>query len=221
MPTHRLLLEVSLKVADNEARSALEAIRVKMGLSADVRDLSREEVWELEVDADDPAPLVDLQVPNLVGSGPRTVFRSGELVFNSREDQIVIDKLVISHSQGGNVASRSLGHIEMLAVELDGGGVATSGDYQRYTMVGDRRYHHVLDPSTGYPARGVMSVTVVAETAMDADALATAIFVMGPEHGMWLVEELPAVEAMMITGGDEIDEIMASSGLRGRFHAAE
>lgn len=51
--THRLTLEVSLKVTDNEARSALEAIRVKMGLSAHVRDLAREELWELEVDAPD------------------------------------------------------------------------------------------------------------------------------------------------------------------------
>lgn len=53
MPTHRLTLEISLKVADNEARSALEAIRVKMGLSTHVRDLKREELWELEVDAAD------------------------------------------------------------------------------------------------------------------------------------------------------------------------
>lgn len=106
-------------------------------------------------------------------------------------------------------------------LSLDGGGVATSGDYQRYVMVEDRRYHHVLDPATGYPARGVVSVTVTARTAMDADALATAVFVMGPEHGMRLVEELPAVEAVIITGDDGIGEIMASSGLRGRLHASE
>lgn len=53
MPTQRLRLEVALKIADNEARSALEAIRVKMGLSALVRDLRREEVWELVLDAAD------------------------------------------------------------------------------------------------------------------------------------------------------------------------
>jgi phosphoribosylformylglycinamidine (FGAM) synthase PurS component len=53
MPTHRLRLEVALKIADNEARSALEAIRMKMGLGALVRDLAREEVWELAVDASD------------------------------------------------------------------------------------------------------------------------------------------------------------------------
>jgi len=52
--THRLVLNVSLKVPDNEARSALEAIRAKMGLSAVVLDLAREEVWELDVDAPGP-----------------------------------------------------------------------------------------------------------------------------------------------------------------------
>ena len=53
MSTHRLRLGVSLRVTDNEARSALEAIRVKMGLADHVRDLTREEVWELDVDAPD------------------------------------------------------------------------------------------------------------------------------------------------------------------------
>jgi thiamine biosynthesis lipoprotein len=126
------------------------------------------------------------------------------------------------HADGWRVGikhPRADGLIGVLSI--DGGGVATSGDYQRYTMVGDRRYHHVLDPATGYPAPGVMSVTVVAETAMDADALATAVFVMGPERGVLLVEELPAVEAVIITGDDTVGEIVASSGLSGRFHAAE
>jgi phosphoribosylformylglycinamidine (FGAM) synthase PurS component len=53
MATHRLTLEVALKVTDNEARSALEAIRIKMGHAARVRDLAREEVWELDVEAPD------------------------------------------------------------------------------------------------------------------------------------------------------------------------
>ncbi|MFH1864261.1 MAG: FAD:protein FMN transferase, partial [Candidatus Eisenbacteria bacterium] len=73
-------------------------------------------------------------------------------------------------------------------VVLDGGSVATSGDYQRFAMVDGVRYHHIFDPSTGYPARGVMSVTVAPELAVDAAALATAVFVLGPEDGMELIE---------------------------------
>ena len=59
--------------------------------------------------------------------------------------------------------------------------VATSGDYERYFIRDGIRYHHILDPATGYPARKSVSVTVWTETAMDADALATTIFVLGPE----------------------------------------
>jgi thiamine biosynthesis lipoprotein len=101
---------------------------------------------------------------------------------------------------------------------LDGGSVATSGDYQHYAIVDGVRYHHLLDPSTGYPARGVMSVTVAADHAITADALATAIFVMGAEKGMAFVERTPGVEALIVTGdGDDEGEILLSSGLEGRF----
>ena len=77
--------------------------------------------------------------------------------------------------------------------------VATSGDYQKYFIKENTRYHHILDPANGMPARGVISATIVAKTVMDADALATAVFVMGPEKGMALIESLDGVEGMMIT----------------------
>jgi len=102
-------------------------------------------------------------------------------------------------------------------VTVDGGSVATSGDYQRYVMIDGKRYHHILDPSTGYPARGVVSVTITSANAADADALATAVFVMGAERGMRLVEGLPGVEAVIVTGGEELGDVIVSSGLKERF----
>ena len=103
-------------------------------------------------------------------------------------------------------------------VRLDGGSVATSGDYQRYALVDGVRFHHILDPATGYPARGVMSVTVATEFAVDADALATAVFVLGPDEGMALIESTPGAEALLIAGdGDSIGGILVSSGLKERF----
>lgn len=108
----------------------------------------------------------------------------------------------------------------MGVVVVDGGSIATSGDYQNFFLMDGVRYHHILDPSTGYPARGIMSVTVAAELAVDADALATAVFVLGPEDGMALIEGIPGAEALLIAGeGDSPGDVLLSSGLAGRFEA--
>lgn len=76
--------------------------------------------------------------------------------------------------------------------------VATSGDYQRFFWEGGRRYHHIVDPHTGYPAWGTVSATVWARTCLDADILSTALFVLGPEEGIRLAEGLPDVEGLVI-----------------------
>jgi thiamine biosynthesis lipoprotein len=76
--------------------------------------------------------------------------------------------------------------------------VVTSGDYERYFEQEGRRYHHLFDPRTGYPATASRSVTVVAPSAMLADALATAVFVLGPEQGMSLLQLYPEVEALVV-----------------------
>jgi thiamine biosynthesis lipoprotein len=91
--------------------------------------------------------------------------------------------------------------------------VATSGDYEQFFERDGVRYHHLLDPRDGRPARGCRSVTVLARSCARADALATAVFVLGPREGMDLVERLPDVECLIIDAdGDRHD----SSGL-GRY----
>ncbi|MDY0111152.1 MAG: FAD:protein FMN transferase [Candidatus Krumholzibacteria bacterium] len=88
--------------------------------------------------------------------------------------------------------------------------VATSGDYEQYFEQDGRRYHHLLDPRTGESARGCQSVTVLADNCALADALATAVFVLGPHEGMELIESLSGVECLIIdAGGNRHD----SSGL--------
>ena len=76
--------------------------------------------------------------------------------------------------------------------------VVTSGDYERYFEREGVRYHHILDPATGAPARGLISVTVIAPTAAEADGLATAAFVLGGEAGLRLLEERSRVEGLLI-----------------------
>lgn len=88
---------------------------------------------------------------------------------------------------------------EILAtLPIRDGAIATSGDYQRYFMKDGVRYHHILDPETGLPARGVRSFSVTASSAMEADALATAAFVMGIEKGMDFLKSTPGVGALAV-----------------------
>lgn len=83
--------------------------------------------------------------------------------------------------------------------------VVTSGGYERYFEQNGEYYHHILDPKTGYPAdSGLLSVTVIADSATLADALSTACFVLGVEDGMKLVSEFDGVDALFITEDYEV-----------------
>jgi thiamine biosynthesis lipoprotein len=95
-------------------------------------------------------------------------------------------------------------------LELRDGSASTSGDYESYFVAGGVRYHHLLDPRTGRPARGLRSATVVAADAVLADALSTGIFVMGPEAGLALAERLEGVEAVLV---DDDGHVLVTSGL--------
>lgn len=99
------------------------------------------------------------------------------------------------------------------SVEVEDATFSTSGDYERFFMRDGVRYHHILDPATGQPARGCRSVTIVARDATLADGLSTGVFILGPERGMALVEALSDVEAVIVTADNQV---RISSGLTGR-----
>ncbi len=90
-----------------------------------------------------------------------------------------------------------------LKLKLADGAVATSGDYQQFVIIEGRRRSHIIDRRTGTSAEGLSSVTIIADNATDADALATAVSVMGPEKGLDLIEKLPGTEAILITSRPE------------------
>jgi thiamine biosynthesis lipoprotein len=77
--------------------------------------------------------------------------------------------------------------------------VATSGDYRRGLRIGGRWFSHIIDPRTGTPVPNVSSATVVAGEAATADALATAISVLGAQDGVALVDSLPGTECLIMS----------------------
>ncbi len=94
--------------------------------------------------------------------------------------------------------------------------VVTSGDYQRFfTDNQGKRHHHILNPSTGYPAEsGLSSVTVISNCSVTADALSTILFIAGLENGLSLLHKYPGNEAVFVT---ENLQVYVTSGLEGSF----
>ena len=86
----------------------------------------------------------------------------------------------------------------LLILNLKNAAVATSGSYRRFALIEGKQYSHIIDRKTGAGAEGLSSVTIIANNATDADALATAVSVMGPEKGLTLIEKIPHTEAILI-----------------------
>lgn len=96
-------------------------------------------------------------------------------------------------------------------IELCDQSISTSGDYERFFIHEGVRSHHILDPRTGRPSRGVRTAVVIACDATLADALSTALMIVGVERGLAIVESLPGVEALLV---DEQARVHLSTGAR-------
>lgn len=101
------------------------------------------------------------------------------------------------------------------SIELTDHAFSTAGDYARSYVIGNRRYHHIIDPRTGYPATASRSVTVWAEDATTADAVDDAVFILGPEEGLKLVEATPGVGVVIV---DKNNQVWVSPRLEGKVH---
>ncbi|MBI4712830.1 MAG: FAD:protein FMN transferase [Planctomycetes bacterium] len=88
--------------------------------------------------------------------------------------------------------------------------ISTSGDYERFFEQDGIRYHHILDPQTGYPARGLMSLSVLMQDPTLADGWSTALFVMGPEKAMKLAQSKSDIQIIVV---NDRGEISSSAGL--------
>ncbi|MDF0706505.1 FAD:protein FMN transferase [Flagellimonas okinawensis] len=88
--------------------------------------------------------------------------------------------------------------------------VATSGNYEKYIMLNGEKYSHIIDPRTGYPTKGINSVSIFAKQAELCDALATAVFTMGRDVGLHMINQIDGVEAVVV---DSENKVHRSSGI--------
>lgn len=107
------------------------------------------------------------------------------------------------------------------ALRVGSSGISTSGDYQLYFVKNGTRYHHILDPKTGYPASDVVSVTIIADDAMHADALSTLVFVLGREKGMQLIRKHKGVDGLIVWEEGDSLRYELSDGLKNIFVRAD
>ncbi|MGZ9586562.1 FAD:protein FMN transferase [Paenibacillus marinisediminis] len=105
---------------------------------------------------------------------------------------------------------------QLAVVQLKDETIDSSGIYERFFMENGVRYHHIIDPKTGYPTQnGIKSVTIIGGTATDADVLSTAVVVMGLEEGLAYINQKPGLEAMFIM---EDNKIYMTPGLKGKIN---
>lgn len=88
--------------------------------------------------------------------------------------------------------------------------VATSGNYEKYAMIGGRKYSHTIDPKTGYPVQGIKSVSVICRNAEIADAMATPVMVMGIRAGLHLINQVKGIECIIV---DEDNVVYTSKNI--------
>lgn len=109
----------------------------------------------------------------------------------------------------------------MGTVKVSDGGVVTSGNYERFVTIGDKRYSHIINPETGRPVNnGLTAVTVIGGSASDADALATSLMILGKDRSIELLKEFPECEALLVANKDGVWHVFASASLLPRLRLA-
>jgi thiamine biosynthesis lipoprotein len=98
----------------------------------------------------------------------------------------------------------------LMVIELGDNGVATSGDYLRFVELDGERFSHIMTPKKGMSTKGITSVTIIGATAMDCDALATTVTVLGIEKGLELIESIRGSEVLIVPSDPQKEKLLSS-----------
>lgn len=132
----------------------------------------------------------------------------GNIFALGRKNKEVLWRIGVQHPRGRRGSFLGI-------LEVTEKAVVSSGDYERFFLQDEVRYHHILDPDTGYPVRNsLVSVTTVADDSLTADALSTAVFSMGLDRGLAFLASRPEAEGIFVT---EENKIYLTEGLAEAF----
>jgi thiamine biosynthesis lipoprotein len=139
----------------------------------------------------------ELWLANDVGSG--VISASGDMCVIGKNEHDLPWQIGIAHpdSPNQNIAN----------IPMSNGAIATSGDYEQYFMYNNKRFSHTINPLSGWPCLSLKSVSVVSPSAELSDALATAVYVMGIDNGLHMINQLPNTHALIV---DEFNTIHLS-----------
>ena len=102
------------------------------------------------------------------------------------------------------IANPNAAHQVFSYLTLTDMAVATSGNYEKYIMIGGKKYSHTIHPKTGLPVTGIKSVTIITPNAEVADAMATPVTIMGIEAGLDMINQINSIEAIIIDDDNRI-----------------
>ena len=109
------------------------------------------------------------------------------------------------------IAHPDLSHTPFSYLEINDWAVATSGNYEKFVMIGGKKYSHTIDPKTGYPIQGIKSVTIISPSAEISDALATPITIMGIQAGLGMINQMKNIACIII---DDANTIYTSKNIK-------
>ncbi|MCE5220861.1 MAG: FAD:protein FMN transferase [Clostridium sp.] len=93
--------------------------------------------------------------------------------------------------------------------------IVTSGNYERYFMKDGKRFHHIIDPKTGYPSESkIISATIISDNSIDGDGLSTGVYILGVDKALSIIEEIKGIDAILVT---EDKKVYMTAGIKDSF----
>ncbi len=119
-------------------------------------------------------------------------------IVNAAGDLTVWGKQPSGEAWTIGIADPDKKQLPFASIQLSDTSVATSGNYEKFVMIGSQKYSHTIDPKTGYPVHGIKSVTIICSSAEIADAMATPVMVMGIKAGLNLINQVKNIACIII-----------------------